>query len=1069
MVKFAKLNQWVVEIKLESGDKIVFPLNHPDLWRVNPLPEELIHEMAELCENNLKNNMARDFIMEVTSSHVEVGKLNFHLGQSPQPFLYNGLSLDFDYLYWEISSNKLCGFVPLLGLFGIGKDIAELEEALLSNIKLEFFRKKRLESIPSLLFTQYVEEVKGIPVEVEFKFDFKKASAPEIDQRRHESEILASIATHKGASSSGRAFELEKELQELAQAFKKEFHQSILLVGPNGVGKSVLVEEFVQRKEEFGLNFLQIWETTPSQMLTGLTGMEGWQPNLDLLVKKIRGKDIILYIRNLPELFEVGRYIGNDISIAEYMREYIKRGEIIILSESTPEQIARIDALYPGYLTYFQFIHITPPDNDKLIKITQKKAEYLSMQKKITFSRDAIEEAVRLYKKFNPYSGYPGKVIHFLENLILEIPKGMQIEKENIIEKFCEDTGLPKFMVDPDTPLDLKETDNFFKSRLFGQEEAVETVVDLLASIKSGLTRGGKPIASLLFVGPTGVGKTEMAKLIAQFMFGSRERLIRFDMSEFSDAESVLRLIGDGFSTSGFLTTAVRKEPFSVVLFDELEKAHYSFFDLLLQILGEGRLTDSQGYVTDFCSTIVVMTSNLGGKDFMRPTIGFMDDSKTRKATKKLFLREVQKFFRPELFNRLDQIIIFLSLKKETAKLIAKRELQKLKEREGFASRSLLVSISDEVYDLLAEKGYHPQYGARQMQRVIQEEIAVPLSKSIARYPKEQNLKVEISPSGQKLSFKVYRIPPPYEERDKELMSFFGYTPRQMLEHVEDLHRRLRKLNEGHSIFWIVNKIELLKRNIWKMTRKKKKKKSYDTNLREFEVELEKLEKLLKNWRDLIDQVENIENNFALAILLNKDINPELYDLFENTKEQFSSIKLKLFELTHPQYNTATLAIYGPRERLESILKVYTKIAELKKFSYQCYIVWKENKDYKKRKVIPESLWKLKSIIGVEVELKGLGVFLYFKEEEGLHRWVSRGGTKLLYRVIVKNVPHEGFITPENIERMPSVREEKIRRIVAYRLIEDRIYKLKETGKNLELPLMKYLDEKFDKEVEESL
>src|SRR6185436_19571465 len=209
--------------------------------------------------------------------------------------------------------------------------------------------------------------------------------------------------------------------------------------------------------------------------------------------------------------------------------------------------------------------------------------------------------------------------------------------------------------LDDRVPLRLAETRDWFTGRVIGQPEAVNRALDLLATIKARLARPRKPLASFLFIGPTGVGKTEMAKELAEFLFGDAARLARFDLNEFSDPISVQRLIGGPASrdSEGLLTARVREQPFSVILLDEFEKADPAFFDLLLQILGDGRLTDAAGRVADFCNSVIVMTSNLGAQGFQRGSPGFHAEGRMTPDAQEHFTGALQKFLRPEIFNRL--------------------------------------------------------------------------------------------------------------------------------------------------------------------------------------------------------------------------------------------------------------------------------------------------------------------------------------------------------------------------------------------------------------------------------
>jgi len=500
-----------------------------------------------------------------------------------------------------------------------------------------------------------------------------------------------------------------------------------------------------------------IWETTASRMLQKLTEEGGWQENLAQVCQELRTQKDVLFIRDLAELFEVGQYVGNDISMAEFLRHPLLRGEVTVITECTREEAAIIEAKAQGYLSLFHIIDVTEPDDPSLKSIVEKKVKSLASQHRSSVDRAAVDEAIRLQRRYSPYSGYPGKTIQFFESLLLnlrprkathhlhqsekaESPVASVLGRERVLRQFCEDTGMPRMIIDPEERLDLEAMEKHFQQNIFGQQDAVRAVVDVLASVKAALARRGKPLASLLFVGPTGVGKTEMAKVLAQFMFGSRQKMIRFDMSEYSDSLSLLRLTGDGQRRDGLLTAAVRQDPFSVLLFDELEKSHPAFYDLLLQVLGEGRLSDSRGRVADFCSSIIIMTSNIGTGTFGKSLSGFVKNSAQRTEAARHFTRAVQDFFRPELFNRLDQIIPFAPLDQETVRRIVDREIALVEQRDGIRNRPVDMEIDAEIREQLCRIGHDPRFGARQLQRVIRQNILAPLSRDLNRFPFDTHL-----------------------------------------------------------------------------------------------------------------------------------------------------------------------------------------------------------------------------------------------------------------------------------------------------------------------------------------
>ena len=402
-------------------------------------------------------------------------------------------------------------------------------------------------------------------------------------------------------------------------------------------------------------------------MIKELTGDTGWQDNLATLCAELTGTKNLLFIRNLLELFEVGQYQGNEVSMAEYLRAYISRGEISIISECSEEERARIELRSPNFLSFFQIIQVAEPKKE-LEHIVLQKANDLAKDKNLQLHEEAIKESIRLHRRFQPYAGFPGKPIRFLESIILnKSPESSKvIGRKEVVQNFCEETGMPLFMVDPEVPMEPAKVKGKFNTQVFGQELAVEQVVDTLSAVKTALSRTGKPIASFLFVGPTGVGKTELAKILSAFMFGSTHRMVRFDMSEFSDPYSVMRLMGENYFADGLLTSAVRREPFCVLLFDEIEKAHPSFYDLLLQMLGEGRLSDSRGQLVNFCSTIIIMTSNIGAAGMQQTPISWKGERSADEVTAH-FRSAVEKHFRPELFNRIDKVIPFEPLSRRRA------------------------------------------------------------------------------------------------------------------------------------------------------------------------------------------------------------------------------------------------------------------------------------------------------------------------------------------------------------------------------------------------------------------
>jgi ATP-dependent Clp protease ATP-binding subunit ClpC len=430
---------------------------------------------------------------------------------------------------------------------------------------------------------------------------------------------------------------------------------------------------------------------------------------------------------------------------------------------------------------------------------------------------DALETLDRLHRRYATYSAYPGRPLRFLKNLLADRQWNKPISAADVAASFSAETGLPLFMLDDAKPLNTTATQTWFQEQVLGQDEAGRLVVDTIATVKARLARPGRPIASFLFIGPTGVGKTEMAKSLAQFLFQDRRRMIGFDMSEYARPDSVRRLIGGlggEYGTEGLLTSKVREQTFSVVLLDEFEKADSSFFDLLLQVLGEGRLTDASGRLADFSNCVVIMTSNLGAETFKGTSLGFTSHADGDRA-REHFLREVRDFVRPEILNRIDRIVPFGPLDERTIAKIASAELGQVMRRDGIRYRGVVLNLAPEVPLYLARKGYDARYGARPLKRAIERELLVPLSEELnARGSKIVDL-AEVKVENDEILVTLH--PAPAGEGD---IGAPKAAPAKPVQGIVNLRREVQSLERSRALLQLRNEAYRLERLIERISKK---------------------------------------------------------------------------------------------------------------------------------------------------------------------------------------------------------------------------------------------------------
>ncbi len=330
------------------------------------------------------------------------------------------------------------------------------------------------------------------------------------------------------------------------------------------------------------------------------------------------------------------------------------------------------------------------------------------------------------------------------------------VTEEDIAELISKWTGIPvRRMLEGETGK-LLHMEESLHLRIVGQDEAINAVSDAIRRARAGLKDPKRPIGSFIFLGPTGVGKTELARALAEFLFDDEDAMVRLDMSEYMEKHTVSRLIGAppgyiGYEEGGQLTEAVRRRPYKVILFDEIEKAHEDVFNILLQILEDGRLTDGHGRTVDFKNTVLIMTSNLGGEEFQRGSLGFLHEMQTESEQKRLrgtIETALKKKFRPEFLNRIDEVIIFKPLTEEQIRQIVDLQIKEVQKR--LADRKITVTLTDKAKDWLAKAGFDPTFGARPLKRAIQREVETPLSKKILQgeFKEGDEVKVDLSTEG---------------------------------------------------------------------------------------------------------------------------------------------------------------------------------------------------------------------------------------------------------------------------------------------------------------------------------
>jgi ATP-dependent Clp protease ATP-binding subunit ClpC len=599
----------------------------------------------------------------------------------------------------------------------------------------------------------------------------------------------------------GRQEEIERVIQILARRTKN----NPALIGEPGVGKTAIVEGLAQRIISGGVPGpilgKRLIQLDVGSLVAGTMYRGQFEERLKKVLEELKESDTIVFIDEVHMLVGAGS-AGSSIDAANILKPALARGELQCIGATTLDEYRKHIESDAALERRFQPVMVNEPTQDQTISILRGIKHAYEQHHRLQISDEALQAATRLSSRYVPERFLPDKAIDVMDEAASRVkmyksPLSIQLREvfeqiqdlrlrqaqlkvagrrqeladlkteegslesqmeslrqarteedesltvgpDDIAEIIAMWTGIPMTQIAEEESRRLLDMEADLRQHIVGQHDAIETVAKAVRRARAGLKDPQRPIGSFIFLGPTGVGKTELSKALARFLFGSEDALIQIDMSEFMERHSVARLVGAppgyvGYDDAGQLTETVRRRPYSIIVFDEIEKAHPDMFNMLLQMMEEGTLTDARGRKVDFRNTLLIMTSNVGADDILRQgSLGFSveatqsDEDLNYKDMRHKLMGRLRKLFRPEFLNRVDAVVVFRSLNHEDIREIVGLEVAKLRDRileNGFDIR-----LTEEAQDWLAEHGYSTEYGARPLRRLIQQHVESPLSDAL--------------------------------------------------------------------------------------------------------------------------------------------------------------------------------------------------------------------------------------------------------------------------------------------------------------------------------------------------
>ena len=538
----------------------------------------------------------------------------------------------------------------------------------------------------------------------------------------------------------GRRKELEKVVETLGRRTKC----NPLIIGDAGVGKSAIIELLADRLAECNdipeyLEGCVIISVDVSTLVGGSQYRGMFESKFNSLLESASAAgNVVLFFDEFHTLMRAGGSSENDLNAANMLKPALARQSFPVIGATTTKEYNKFIEKDEAFSRRFESIMIDEPSDDETIEIIEGTINAYEKFHNALVPHDSIEYAVKLSSRYMTDKKQPDKALTVIDQTCAHLKAGhhgkakIRVTKGDIRDTVSRITNIDVSDLSMNELQKMAKLESKLKESVIGQDNAVKSVADAIKRSKVGFSDHTKPIGTFLFVGPTGVGKTELCKRLSDEFSGRKNNLVRLDMSEYMEKHSVSRMVGSppgyvGYEESGQLTDIVHRNPYSVILFDEIEKAHPDVFNIMLQILDDGRLTDSHGKVVDFTNTIIIMTSNAGyGIDLDKASVGFSISNTKQTVSEDKAKKALQSTFRPEFLNRLDKIVVFNSLTEDDSKKIVKIILKQLSDR--VAENNVEIYFSDELVNNIVKNGFDQKYGARNLKRYIQNFIETELT-----------------------------------------------------------------------------------------------------------------------------------------------------------------------------------------------------------------------------------------------------------------------------------------------------------------------------------------------------